>query len=264
MIDGPPGSGKSALLDAFRTRMGNKARCISGKFPQFLSGSPQKALADALDDYLTQAFAMPEPEFRALKALISTRLKAQTELIADVVPGFKLFLDRPTAATASAKRTDRAAARLTAPASAPTTASTSASTSASSADSSARSTASNASASAGAGAGASAGAGSGELSADAEAAFGRAFTDLFTVLASTHPLIWFTDDLQWATPAPLRVIENVLTSGIQNVLVVSTWRSTERLSHAHALLDKARCVLRLSPVFCCACSDVLHAPVLFS
>jgi predicted ATPase len=237
VIDGQPGAGKSALLDGFRSRMGNKARCIAGKFQQFFTGSPYTALRAALDDFLTQAFALPEPEFRAMRQRINTKLTDKLALICEVVPGFRVFMNSaepsafPSAAAGTAIGSSKSqqllkvgsqlaaeAKRPNSPSAVPTAASSSAG-----APSMPVTTATSSS----------------DLSPDAEMQFSRAFIELFAVIGTpSRPLIVIQDDLQWATAAPLRLLESILKSGVRNVLVVSAYRSGSLTPQAAAFVEK--------------------------
>ena len=70
---------------------------------------------------------------------------------------------------------------------------------------------------------------------EAKSRFLFAFREFIQVFATPdHPLVIFLDDLQWAEDSSLRLIKDLATSGIKNLLIIGAYRDNE-MHEAHPL-----------------------------
>lgn len=175
LIAGPPGVGKSALVQEAQRELVRGVRFVSGKFDQYRRGIPYSALASACSELVRVYLASPASELADWRRRLRAALGDNAGVIAEVVPELVLALgEQPQVAKLAPN--------------------------------------------------------------EAQARFERTFRRFMEASACKEaPLVVILDDLQWADPASLAVLELVLSSESQGyLLVLGSYRDSE-VDANHAL-----------------------------
>ncbi|WP_433795454.1 ATP-binding protein [Actinoplanes sp. CA-252034] len=174
LVTGPPGVGKTALVDRLRPAVAAAGgRFVSGKFDQFHHDAGGGAVREAFDRLGEQLLAEPEDVVARLRTRLREALGADAGLIAALMPSFRALLD-------------------VAP----------------------------------------------QLDVDPRvflARLRRAGMALLRTVGDGAPLVFFLDDLQWATGAAFSYLDDVLDDpDVPGLLVLGAYRE-EEVDEAHPL-----------------------------
>jgi len=92
-VNGPPGVGKTALINSLDTlRFRKTGRFIRGKFDQVGSHTPYGAVADAFEMALGWIMGQDQPIFELWRKKLSQALEINAQLIIDIVPCLEKIL----------------------------------------------------------------------------------------------------------------------------------------------------------------------------
>ncbi|RYZ03058.1 MAG: GAF domain-containing protein [Myxococcales bacterium] len=92
LISGPPGVGKSALVQEAHRELVRGGHFVSGKFDQFSRGIPYSALASACSELVRVYLASTASELEAWRKRLRSALGDNARVIVDVVPELVLAL----------------------------------------------------------------------------------------------------------------------------------------------------------------------------
>ncbi|MEV6348805.1 diguanylate cyclase [Actinoplanes sp. NPDC051851] len=96
LVTGPPGVGKTALIDQLRPAVATAGgRFVTGKFDQYRRDLGADAVGQAFDALGTQLLAAPDEEVAALRARLLDALGPDAGLVAALLPAFALLLGVP-------------------------------------------------------------------------------------------------------------------------------------------------------------------------
>ncbi|GIF38262.1 diguanylate cyclase domain-containing protein [Actinoplanes xinjiangensis] len=174
LITGPPGVGKTALVDRLRPAVAAAGgRFVTGKFDQFHHDAGGGAVREAFDRLGDQLLAEPEDVVADLRSRLREALGADAGVIAALMPSFRALLE---VAPEPADDPRAFLARLR-----------------------------------------------------------QAGMTLLRTVANGAPLVFFLDDLQWATGAAFSYLDDVLDDAdVPGLLVLGAYRE-EEVDEAHPL-----------------------------
>ncbi|MEU4164857.1 AAA family ATPase, partial [Actinoplanes sp. NPDC026670] len=174
LITGPPGVGKTALVDRLRPAVAAAGgRFVTGKFDQFHHDAGGGAVREAFDRLGDQLLAEPEDVVAEVRTRLREALGTDAGLIAALMPSFRTLLD------VAPEHSDDPRAFL--------------------------------------------------------ARLRQAGMTLLRTVANGAPLVFFLDDLQWATGAAFSYLDDVLDNpDVPGLLVLGAYRE-EEVDEAHPL-----------------------------
>ena len=99
LISGPSGIGKTSLVNEIhKPGVRRNSYFISGKLDQFKSNIPFNAFTHAFSDLLRQLVSEPKEKLDQIRLDLSARLGLNTSILTDLVPEFKLIIQRDSTA----------------------------------------------------------------------------------------------------------------------------------------------------------------------
>ncbi len=94
LIGGPPGVGKSALVQEVHPELVRRGHFVAGKFDQYNRGIPYSALARACAELVHVYLASPPNELDAWRKRLRTALGDNARVVMDLVPELELALGK--------------------------------------------------------------------------------------------------------------------------------------------------------------------------
>ena len=99
LISGPSGIGKTSLVNEIhKPGIRRNSYFISGKLDQFKSNIPFNAFTHAFSDLLRQLVSEPKEKLDQIRQDLSARLGLNTSILTDLVPEFKLIIQKDSTA----------------------------------------------------------------------------------------------------------------------------------------------------------------------
>lgn len=98
LITGPPGVGKSALVNQLAGRVAEKnGRFLRGKFDQLLKNNPYHAWVQAFNEFVNQLLTEDTGPLRQWQSDILTAAGRNGKVLTNLIPGLELIIGKPAA-----------------------------------------------------------------------------------------------------------------------------------------------------------------------